>query len=163
MEITKKGIQIMTAIITASLVQDPIFALGAMIFLGLLLVSKGGEVRKFWLDMEDLRVKIVDKAQEYKVISRSSGPLLKGINPKSPDLETITKLTEQANIVRSEAVALEVHCVLYIKINTSKRLWKFIDSFKTHGFCRGNNLMTLIGHWSTSATWEINLMTLIRV
>ena len=47
MEITKKGIQIMSTIITASLVQDPIFALGAMIFLGLFLVSQGGEIRKF--------------------------------------------------------------------------------------------------------------------
>ena len=58
--------------------------------------------------MEDLRVKIVDKAQEYKAISRSSAPLLKGINPSSPDLETITKLTKNPEFVKSQQKSSEI-------------------------------------------------------
>ena len=52
--------------------------------------------------MEDLRVKIIDKAQEYKVISRSSGPLLKGINPHSPDMKKITEISKNPQFIEAQ-------------------------------------------------------------
>lgn len=47
MEITKKGIPIMTTLILASTIQEPIFIVGAIIFFGVVLMHKGGEIRKF--------------------------------------------------------------------------------------------------------------------
>jgi hypothetical protein len=47
MEITKKGIQIMSTIVLASSIQSPGFILGAIIIIGIMLVAKGGDVRKF--------------------------------------------------------------------------------------------------------------------
>lgn len=47
MEITKKGIQIIMITVLASNVQEPIFALFSIILVAIILIAKGGEVRKF--------------------------------------------------------------------------------------------------------------------
>lgn len=50
MEITKKGIQIMTAsamILATSAIQCPLFQLFAIVLVAALLIKNGGDVRKF--------------------------------------------------------------------------------------------------------------------
>lgn len=47
MEITKKGIQIIMITVLASTIQEPIFILFSIVIVAVILIAKGGEVRKF--------------------------------------------------------------------------------------------------------------------
>ena len=58
--------------------------------------------------MEDLRVKIVDKAQEFKRISRVSVPLIQDIDSSSLDIKKIEKLSENPEFIKSQEKSSEL-------------------------------------------------------